>query len=118
MKGGANYMALIPELSECKPGLFPVEYNVLIFPEPVEERVGSIIRPSVTKDADEAAQTRGRLVAVSPLAFNFDNWPADARKPEPGDIVWYGKYAGVLVTGADKREYRMCKDKDVGAIVL
>lgn len=111
-------MAMIPALSECNPGLIPVEYNVVILPEPVEEKIGSIIRPNVTKDADEMAQTRGRLVAISPLAFNYDNWPVDARKPVAGDVVWYGKYAGVLVTGADKREYRICKDKDVGAIVL
>lgn len=108
----------IPPLSECNPGLFPVEYNVLICPEPIEEKIGSIYRPSVTKDADEASQTRGRLVAVSPLAFNYDAWPEDARKPAVGDVVWFGKYAGTLIEGADKREYRLCKDKDVGAIVL
>lgn len=109
---------MIPELSELNPGMIPVEYNVIIFPEPIEEKIGNIYRPNVTKDSDEAAQTRGRLVAISPLAFNYDNWPDDARKPIAGDIVWYGKYAGVLVTGKDGREYRICKDKDVGAIVI
>lgn len=108
----------IPELSELNPGMIPVEFNCIVFPEPIEEKIGSLYRANVTKDADEMAQTRGRLVVISPLAFNYDNWPDGARKPKAGDIVWYGKYAGVLVTGKDGREFRILKDKDIGAIVL
>lgn len=111
-------MGKIPELSECNPGLLPTEFNVLVLPAPVDEKIGSIILAEKTKTADEAAQTRGRLVAVSPLAFCYENWPEGSRRPEVGDVVIFGKYAGVLIEGTDKREYRAIKDKDVAAIVL
>lgn len=111
-------MGLIPSLSECDPGLYPVEFNVLILPEPVEEKKGSIILPDQVKEMDKSAQTRGRLVAVSPVAFDYAEWPEGSRRPAPGDEVWFGKYAGVLVTGRDGREYRLCKDRDVGAVAL
>lgn len=112
-------MGAIPQLTDCEPGLAPVEYNVLIAPEEVEEKTsGGIILIDKTKETDELAQCRGRLVAASPLAFNYDNWPEGARKPAVDDVVWYGKYAGTLIEGRDKRMYRLLKDKDVGAIVL
>jgi chaperonin GroES len=112
-------MTSIPELSECDAGLQPVEYNVLIAPEAVQEKTaGGIILAQTTQETNKLAATRGRLVAVSPLAFDYAEWPEGARKPAVGDVVWFGKYAGTLVTGKDGREYRLCKDKDVGALVL
>lgn len=112
-------MGTIPQLSECDPGLAPVEYNVLVAPEEVEEKTsGGIILIDKSKDTDQLAQCRGRVVAASPLAFNYDNWPEGARKPEVGDVVWYGKYAGTVIEGRDGKTYRFCKDKDIGAIVL
>ena len=109
----------LPELSECAPGFDPVEYNVVIAPEQVETVTkGGILLPDQTKEMDEIAQVRGLLVAASPLAFNFDQWPEDApRKPRPGDHVVYAKYAGTLLKGDDGREYRVCKDKDIVAVI-
>ena len=104
-------------MTECDPGVRPVEFNVLILPEPVEEKKGSIILPDQIKEQDRNATTRGRLVAVSPVAFDYASWPDEADKPKPGDLVWFGRYAGSLVTGRDGREYRLCKDKDVGAVI-
>ena len=111
---------MIPTLSECDPGFDPVEYNVIIAPEVMAAKtVGGIIMPDRVKDTEDLAQVRGLLVAVSPLAFNFDVWPQEEahRRPKAGDQVIYGKYAGILVTGDDGREYRLCKDKDVAAVV-
>lgn len=111
-------MGKIPELTECSPGLEPMEYNILIRPEVFEERsAGGIIFSDQTKEAQEIATMRGRLVAVSPLAFNFDGWPEGARKPQIGDAVLFGKYAGVLQKGADGAEYRLCKDRDLAAVI-
>jgi chaperonin GroES len=108
----------IPELNECAAGLQPVEFNVLIAPEEVEERTkGGIILPGQTKETDQLAATKGRLVAVSPLAFTYESWPEGSRRPEVGDVVWFAKYGGTLVTGEDGKEYRLLKDKDVAAIV-
>lgn len=114
-------MGKFPPLNECNPGVDPVEYNVVILPEPVEEvRRSGLILPSQTTEADKYAQVRGLLVRASPLAFNYDTWPADAAyaPPAAGDQVFYAKYAvHVPVKGHDGREYWMIKDKDVAAIV-
>lgn len=107
----------LPTLDECKPGFQPVEYNVVVAAEETEEvRKSGLIIPLNIKDKDDTASMIGRLVAVSPLAFNYDNWPDDQDKPAPGARVLFAKYAGVLVDGADQRQYRVFKDKDVMAV--
>lgn len=112
-------MAKIPSLSECKPGFDPVEYNVLIAPEEVETKTsGGIIIPENTKETEQTAQVRGLIVSVSPLAFNFDEWPTDAPpRPKAGDHVIYAKYGGTIIKGDDGRDYRLLKDKDVCAVI-
>ena len=111
-------MGKIPELNECNAGLQPVEFNVLIAPEEIEERTkGGIILPGQTKETDQLAATKGRIVAASVLAFTYEQWPEGSRKPAVGDVVWFAKYGGTLVTGEDGKEYRLLKDKDVAAIV-
>jgi chaperonin GroES len=118
MKAGAKSMNKIPSLSECNPGIKPTEYNVLIVPEDTEQvTAGGIILATTTKEANDIATMKGRLVAVSPHAFTYaDNWP-DGTMPQVGDAVLYAKYAGTLITGADGKEYRLAKDKDVAAIL-
>lgn len=111
-------MGLIPELADCNPGFDPVEYKVIVAPK-VSEAVtkGGIFLPDEVKDMEGVAEVWGRLVAVSPLAFNFDQWPEDGPpRPKPGDMVLYGKYAGSLITGDDGREYRIMHDKDICAV--
>ncbi len=114
-------MGKFPSLNECDPGFDPVEYNVVILPQQVENKTaGGIILVEKTTDADKFAQIKGLLVAASPLAFNFDNWPTDAAydPPKAGDLVYFGKYATrVPITGPDGREYWMMKDKEVAAII-
>lgn len=111
-------MGKIPELSECKPGIDPVEYNVLIAPEDTEEVTkGGIILTNTLKETNDLAAQKGRLVAVSPLAFGYSDWPEGSRIPQAGDAVVFAKYAGTLIEGADGREYRLTKDKDIAAIL-
>lgn len=111
-------MGIVPSLAECDAGLQPVEFNVLIAPEVIEEKTkGGIILTDAVKETDRNAATRGRLIAVSPCAFDYAEWPEGTRKPQPGDEVWYGKYAGTLIQGRDGKDYRILKDRDIGAIV-
>ncbi|MDE2106634.1 MAG: hypothetical protein KGL39_55980 [Patescibacteria group bacterium] len=113
-------LAEIPNVAECDPGMDPVEYNVIIAPAREPETVGKnnlIIAPDITREQLGLARQVGRLVRASPLAFNFDEWPRGARRPLAGDIVWYARYAGGVFTGADGREYRILKDRDIGAII-
>jgi len=112
-------MGKIPELSECNPGIEPMEYNVLIAPESAETVTkGGIIIPEKAAETNGLANQRGRLVAMSPHAFSYAEWPDGARKPRLGDAVIFAKYAGALLDGADCKEYRVIKDKDLIAIIV
>ena len=119
-KIGDVALADIPALADCDPGMEPVEYNIVLAPAVMPEKAGKlslVYIPDSARDQLGLAQQIGRIVAQSPLAYNFDQWPDDARKPQVGDIIWYARYAGGLFTGPDGREYRLIKDKDVGAVI-
>ena len=111
-------MGHIPEISECSPGIAPMEYNVLVAPEEaITKTAGGILLPEKIAETEQLASQKGRLVAMSPHAFSYADWPEGARKPEVGDAVLFAKYAGGLIDGADKREYRVVKDKDIIAVL-
>lgn len=94
-------------------GITPLEFKVLILPDEVAQvSAGGIYMPDVRHEREEWAQVRGKLVAKGGRAF--EDWPDG---PDPGAQVYFAKYQGILVTGADGREYRLCNDKDVGALV-
>lgn len=94
----------------------PVEYNVLIRPDPVEEKTqGGLILPDTTKDADKHAQQRGTIVSMSPLAFDYAEWPA-GQKPEIGNRVLFARYEGILVKDGED-EFRLVKDKAIAAVI-
>jgi co-chaperonin GroES (HSP10) len=95
-------------------GLSPVEYKILIAPENVETvSAGGIVMATATTDRDKMAQVRGKLVAIGGNAF--EDWAG--MTPEVGDMVYYAKYAGLMVKGEDGREYRLANDKDITAII-
>ena len=102
-------------------GIIPTEFKVLIEPKAIEEKIGSILLPEMEKDKQKWATTEGTLVAVSPLAFTYakaEEWAdANASPPKPGDRILYAKYAGTHVKGRDGKEYVLCNDKDVMAVL-
>lgn len=99
-------------------GIYPVEYRVLIKPVEVDEKIGSVFIPQTTQERDQYAQMKGTLVAVSPLAFTYDDWKDNsAAKPKPGDQVLFAKYAGAVVDGKDGKKYRIVNDKDIAAVL-
>ena len=98
-------------------GIEPTEYNVLVDVHEIEDKVGSILLADDTKTRKQAMATKGTLVAVSPLAFTYETWPEGARVPQVGDTVVMTKAAGVMVEGADGKEYRLLKDKDIAAVM-
>lgn len=105
----------LPTLNDCKPGIRPLEYYVLIAPETIEEKTqGGIILPQAKREVDEIATQKGRIVAQSPLAWSFAD--GDAHRAQVGDVVLFGRYAGSLIEGADGKTYRLCRDKDVAGI--
>lgn len=102
-------------------GLIPVEFFVVVALDPAEEKTaGGIILPTQVQDKDKLAAQEGRLIAVSPLAFNYDNWPPGSRKPEVGDKVLFKRYQGHLIEReieGQKRAFKLMSDKDIMAIL-
>lgn len=98
-------------------GLIPVEFYCVVALDPTETKTaGGIILPDLIKEADKLACEEGTLVAASPLAFNYDNWPEGSRKPQDGDRVIFKRFAGLLRERGG-RAYRLINDKDIVAIV-
>lgn len=101
-------------------GLRPMEYNVVVRMDPTEEKTaGGIILPTSKTERDELACDQGTLVAVSPHAFSYADWPANEVPPAAGDRVMFAQYAGRLwkPKGDNGPTYRILKDKDIVAVV-
>lgn len=107
---------MIPKMEDCKPGIRPTGFNVLVALANHERKVGNIIIPDNISDRDRLAQVEGRLVAVSPAAFDFASFP-QGTAPKSGDAVMFAKFGGIIVNGKDGREYRLLTDKDVSAVI-
>jgi len=95
-------------------GLRLYEFKVLVKPDPVKEQTaGGVWLPDEHKDKLQYAVTKGTLVAMSPLAFTYEEWPEGVKLPKVGDHVVYSKYAGADVEGKDGEKYRVLADKDI-----
>lgn len=116
-KIGDAHLNRVPALEECNPGLQPTEYNVIIAPAQMVEKIGSILLPDSERERLGMALQVGRIVAVSPVAFNYEVWPDASDKPQVGQLAWFARFAGGIFEGVDGKEYRIVKDKDIGAII-
>ena len=92
-------------------GIKPINCNVLVLPDPVEEKKGGVFLPDSVRQRDEHAQTSGTLAACCDDAFEGMN-----DRPEPGARVCFAKYAGAEVTGDDGQTYRLMKDVDITGV--
>lgn len=96
-------------------GMQPVEFKILIEPEEVEEvSKGGIVLAVKTTEREAMAQVRGRLIAIGGNAF--EDWAGQV--PKLGDSIYFAKYAGYVIKGADGKEYRLANDKDVSAVLI
>jgi co-chaperonin GroES (HSP10) len=97
----------------------PVEFNVVVELDPVEEKTkGGIILPGEKVERDKLGAEEGTLVATSPLAFTYAS-PAewgDTPKPQVGQRVMLKRYDGVL-REKDGRSYRIVPDKSIVAVI-
>jgi co-chaperonin GroES (HSP10) len=114
---GDARLDLVPTLADCKPGLRPTEFNVIVALAKMPKQIGSIHLPDEVQENMGLAMQVARIVSVSPLAFNYAEWPMNAEKPKPGDIAWIGRFAGGEFEGRDGNMYRIIKDRDVGAVI-
>jgi chaperonin GroES len=96
-------------------GLELVEYNVAILPDSIEEKTaGGIILP--TNDRSKWEVQEGTIDAMSVHAFSYADWPEGERKPQVGDRIVFGKYAGARID-RNGVEWLVIKDKDVVAVI-
>lgn len=110
-------MGEIPKIEQCAPGIDAVGFRVLVAVQPTEEVTkGGIILSTQTTDKDRLVQTRGRIVSMGSVAFDFARFP-EGTQPQVGDAVMFAKLAGYMFDGADGREYRLIHDQDVSAII-
>ena len=102
-------------------GIVPIEYKVVIR---LAQETGEIelkggfklIKPDDVKERDQHAAVEGEIVAISPFAFSYEEWPKEARKPSVGDKAIFARYSGNTIKGNDGLEYRIMNDKDVIAV--
>lgn len=98
-----------------KSGIRPLEYRVLIAPDEIETKTaGGIIIPEAELEKHKMAQEAGTVIAVGGNCF--EDWKDD-ELPRPGDRVFFARFQGAIVNGEDGREYRLCTDKDIGAVI-
>jgi co-chaperonin GroES (HSP10) len=101
-------------------GISPQGYNVLVLPQQVEAKTkGGLYIPDDTKDREQFAQTEGTLVAASPMAFTFKDWPEGRAddKPRIGDRVLFSRYQATKVRGTDGVEYWLMKDESIAGVM-
>ena len=100
-------------------GVSPTEFKVLVRPDKGEEKTkGGILLPQEQREREQAASTAGEIIAISPLAFTYADWPVTTSPPKVGDRVAFARYAGMTVKGNDGEEYRLINDKDVAGVYV
>lgn len=99
-------------------GIRPVDYKVLVLPQEIERKTkGGLILADQTVEKEEFGRKEGILVAVSPMAFKFADWPADVSPPKVGDRVMFSKYQAEQVQGRDGATYWIMNDKSIMAVI-
>lgn len=98
-------------------GLSPVEYNVVVRMDVVEDKTASgLYIPQTKVDRDELSADEGTIVAVSPHAFSYAEWPEGAEPPKVGDRILMAQFDG-RIWRRGVNTYRLIKDKSVIAVV-
>lgn len=108
----------VPELTDCKPGIEPFEFQCLVRMAKVEEKTaGGIFLTDATKSGLSWGADHARLIEVSPAAFSYHEWPHGFTKPKAGDVVFVGRFPGTEVEGKDGEKYRLINDREILAVV-
>lgn len=107
---------MIPKLEDCKPGLTPLGYTVLVALDTIAEKSdGGIIIPERHRNREDSASERGRIILMSAMAFKGGDW-AGVDHPQVGDTVLFQRYSGTEIEGDDKKKYRIVDDKDLRGV--
>ena len=95
----------------------PAGHRVLVKPDEVEEKVGSLYLAVETKERRANEQIFGTLVAIGENA-----WKAfDEGKPwaKVGDRVTFAKYGGFSIEDPiTKEKFRILNDEDIVSVIV
>ena len=93
-----------------------LEFNVIVEQDAVKDKTdGGLIL--IDQEKQKHQTTRGTIVAISPLAFSYAEWPEGTSPPKVGDRVAFAQYGGPFIDGQDEKKYRVLKDKDIVAVL-
>lgn len=95
-------------------GIEPLDTKCLVLPDPVEEKIGSIILADQTKEKE--AWKRQKCTLVAKGASAFADWGSD--KPSAGDRIFVAQYSGAKIEADDGKTYWVINDEDIIARVL
>ena len=99
-------------------GIRPSEFNVLVKPRDVETKTkGGLLLADSTVEKEQFGRMEGILIAVSPLAFSYAEWPDDSEMPKVGDTVLFSRYQATEITGRDAGKYWLMKDKSIAGVM-
>ena len=111
-------------------GIVPTEFKVLVLPDESETQIKARRSNIMVPDAYAAmyahGSVTGTIIAMSPAAFSYHDWPEGCRIPMVGERIVFARFAGMLVQGKPVRnerghdepgEYRLLNDKDVVAVL-
>ena len=99
-------------------GVSPLGYKLVVLPKEVETKTkGGLFLPEDRVEKDGFQRREGIIVAMSPMAFTFPDWPEGARKPQIGDRVMFARYQADEISGKDGQTYWIMEDKSVMATI-
>jgi chaperonin GroES len=101
-------------------GYEPLDDKTLVLTDVHAEMTsGQIALPANYVEKQTMAAEHGTVVAVGPAAFRWNDdgtraWEGNV--PQPGDRVYFERYAGQLLKGEDGKLYRLMSQRCIGAI--
>jgi len=99
-------------------GINPMGYKVLVLPQEVKTKTpGGLFLPETKVEKDGFQRREGIIVAVSPMAFTFPDWPGHIEKPKPGDRVMFARYQADELIGRDGQTYWIMEDRSIMATI-
>lgn len=110
--------AVYPGDNTC--GYKPIgEFVLVLHDKSPEKTAGGIILADTTKENNSDASEAGVIIELGDDAFkwNYDrSRPFNGQQPEPGDRVYFERYAGTIIYGKDGVKYRLMQDRCVAAV--
>lgn len=101
-------------------GFAPIgEFVLVLYDKAPEKTAGGIFLTDSTKESNSEASEAGVIIELGDDAFkwNYDrSRPFNGHRPQPGDRIYFERYAGTVLHGEDGVRYRLMQDRCVAAV--